>query len=274
MSGYADFRNPFADHLRAVFLMSNFVDDGDLVTARSDLRTTLSSSPGAEPALREDLLLLENSQRKALPPTTWIYFLTGRAPHLEELQITIPIPVREVPTATAAFPLLKFNDDYMTYLEVKTTEGDPVRSVELIDLDSAVGSEFKTRLPTIVAQEILSATAKAAATYGMTKGMGDYGTVLGTIYQTGSAEADLRSWRTMPKEIQLCRVPTPADGVISLAGPGGRSLGAVQVAPGENNVVFVTIPSRWAAAPSIMVAQLTGTLKPTLPSTADASQLK
>ncbi|MCH2133508.1 MAG: hypothetical protein MK116_07145 [Phycisphaerales bacterium] len=269
MTGYADYQNPFTSHLRAVYLLTNAADDGDRDNARFDFRQCVQANPDCEPAVREDLLLLESSQRYAVPPTTWVYFMTGRAPHYEELEIVVPVPVQEVPTAKAAFPVLRTNGDELRYLEVKSQGGgDATRTVSLVDMDSVVGSEFKTRLPIIISQEIASAAAKAAATYGMTEGMGDWGTVMGTIYQQASAEADLRSWRTMPKQVQVARVPTPTDGRLVLTGPGGRDLGTVSVVPGESNIVVVTMPSTMAIQPSVVTVQMTGTpVQPAIRST-------
>ena len=258
MSSYADYENPFTSHLRGIYLMTNGTDDGDRSNARLDLRKAVQTNPNCEPALREDLMVLENSQRHALPPTTWVYFMTGRAAYYEELEITVPIPVSEVPTATAAFPVLKTNEDHVRYLEIDTDEAGTVRSVELADIDGVVATDFRNRLPVIIGQELASTAAKAAATYGLSEGLGDWGTALGTVYQTGTAEADLRAWRTMPKEVQLCRVPTPANGKIRLMGAGGRSLGTVNVIPNQSNIVVVTMPSAMAMSPSIMTAPLTG----------------
>ena len=95
--------------------------------------------------------------------------------------------------------------------------------------------------------------------------MGDWGTVIGTVYQQATAEADLRCWQSMPKQIQVARVATPQDGRIRLTGPGGRDLGIVDVTPDESNIVVVTMPSAMAMTPSIMSIQLTGTpIKPRL----------
>ncbi|MEE2906707.1 MAG: hypothetical protein VX527_02640 [Planctomycetota bacterium] len=260
MSGYADYENPFTSHLRGIYLMTNGTDDGDRSNARLDLRKAVQANPNCEPALREDLLVLENSQRYGIPATTWVYFMTGRAPYYEELEIVVPIPVSEVPSVKAAFPVLKTNEDHVRYMEVSTDETGTVRSVELADIDGVVASDFQNRLPVIVAQELASAAGKAAATYGMSEGLGGWGTAMGTLYQHATAEADLRAWQTMPKEIQVCRVPTPANGTLRLMGAGGRSFGTIRVVPNESNIVVVTMPSAMAMSPAIMTVPLTGTV--------------
>ena len=266
MSGYADYRNPFASHLRGVYMLTNAVDDGDRDRARFDLRQAIQDNPNCEPALRDDLQLLEGSQRHLVPPITWIYFMTGRSPYYEELEIRVPIPSSQVPTAAAAFPMLKTHDDHLRYMEVDIQDGNgPIKTVQLVDMDSVVANEFNTRLPLIISQEIMSAAAKAAATYGMSEGMGDWGTLIGTVYQQATAEADLRCWQSMPKEIQVARVLTPQGGQIQLSGPGGRNLGTASVTPGESNIVVGTLPSAMAPNPSTMSLQLTGKpIKPEL----------
>jgi hypothetical protein len=135
MSGYADYRNPFTSHLRGVYMLTNAADDGDRDRARFDLRQAIQDNPNSEPALRDDLALLEGSQRHLIPPITWIYFMTGRAPYFEELEIRVPIPVSQVPTAAAAFPMLKTHDDQLRYMEVDIQDGNgPIRTLNSLIL--------------------------------------------------------------------------------------------------------------------------------------------
>jgi hypothetical protein len=48
---------------------------------------------------------------------------------------------------------------------------------------------------------------------------------LGTAaFQIAVNIADTRTWTTLPKEFQICRFPTPADGRIELSTPNGMSL--------------------------------------------------
>jgi len=127
-----------------------------------------------------------------------------------------------------------------------------------------LGSEFRQRLPTIIMQEIISAAGKAAVTYALSHSSNNNNTVnlvggiVGILYQAASTSADLRSWRTLPKEVQLCRLATPEDGILYLTAEGGRDLGTLTVVPHESNLVIVTMPTTEALTPAIMSIQLTG----------------
>ncbi len=258
LRGHEDFQNPFASHLRGVYLMACGVDAADRDGARFELRQVAATNPDSRPALEEDLVILNNPQLWTQPPTTWVYFMTGRAPHLEELRLDIPIPLGNVNYVSAAFPQLQPNDDHVQHLTVATSNVQGVRASPLCDMDGVVGSEFSVRLPTIVAQEIGSSAAKAAATWAAGEAAGSYGQLAGMIYQAASTSADLRSWRTLPKQIHVCRVPTPEDARVHITADGSREFGDIGVVSGECNLVVVTLPSAQAPSPAVVSIQLTG----------------
>lgn len=238
---YANFANPFIDHLRGVFYLSTGADPGDLDTARFAFRQVLAMEPGSEPMVAPDLEATDSASRRKPDPTTWVYFMNGLGPRLEEIRIDVPIVVGPVPYVAAAFPTMKFNDNCAIGLTVSTLGSEPVAAVPLADMDRIVGAEFRARLPLIITQEILSAAVKAAATYGLQAGLGDWGMIAGVIYTAASTSADTRTWRSIPKNIMVCRIPTPSDGVISIS--TDRPLGEVQVQPGVSNIVCVSLPA-------------------------------
>jgi hypothetical protein len=112
-------------------------------------------------------------------------------------------------------------------------------------MDKVVTQEFKNELPLIITRALISAGAKAAAAYGLNQATrGDQTTndivrVVTTVYQFATNEADLRTWKTLPKFICLARFPTPADRQISLSVPGGNSVGQIKLVDGMINVVYV-----------------------------------
>ena len=54
------------------------------------------------------------------------------------------------------------------------------------------------------------------------------------------------------------RIETPEDGKVRLSTPGGMQLEEVVITPGEDNIIFVTLPSSHAQNASILTAQLSG----------------
>lgn len=249
LTAYADYSNPFIDHLRGVFYLTFGQDQGDRDRARFAFRQVAAMEPEARPMIAPDLEVVESSRRPE--PTTWIYFLTGLGPRLEQLRLDIPIPVGNVNYVAAAFPVMKFDEDFAPALAVtSTTDAAGSETVLLADMDRIVGVEFRDRLPLIITQEILSAALKTAATYALQQSLGDWGQIGGIIYQAASTAADTRMWRSVPKRFMLARMPTPADGRLTIA--SDRPLGEVQVEPGVSNIVMVTLPAAGTPTPSVL----------------------
>jgi hypothetical protein len=258
MQGYADYANPFVNHLRGVFCLAH--DERE--QARFEFRQVAGMTPEAQAMLEPDILLCESTGER-VQPTTWVYFFTGFAPRLEELRLDIPIPVGGVNYVSAAFPIMKFNDDFAQTLVVRGG-GHAGESTPIADMDRIVGSEFRTRLPLIIMQEFLSSAVKAAATYAASETGSDWSKFIakigGIAYQAASTAADLRTWRTMPKRIAVGRIPTPADGRLEFE--AGRLIGSCEVIPGACNVVLVTLPKSSTPYASILNAPLTAQATP------------
>jgi hypothetical protein len=67
-------------------------------------------------------------------------------------------------------------------------------------------------------------------------------------YAAATNEADLRTWRTLPKQVQLASFPTPADGVVQIRSNGGAPLSNVNVTPGKSTLIWIRCPSTVAPA--------------------------
>ena len=52
--------------------------------------------------------------------------------------------------------------------------------------------------------------------------------------------ADTRTWTTLPKEFQICRLPTPADGKIDLSTPNGMKLSVTLGGSGSGTKIDLT----------------------------------
>ena len=253
LEAYADWQNPFTSWLRGIYLIANATDDGDVGNARFDLRQVVAMNPKARPLVDPDLEAIE---RRAFSPTTWVVFMSGLAPRLEEFRLDIPIPVGNVNYVAAAFPVLKPMDGALTALTLHSGE-DVVQGVQLADIDAMVAADYEKRLPVIVMQEIISAAIKTAGTWAASQAAGDSGGLVnlaGIIYQAVTTSADLRTWRTLPRYIYAARIPTPASGALQLRTTGGRVLGDVRVVPEGDNLVVAVLPA--AAAPTARVQSM------------------
>jgi hypothetical protein len=255
--GRASFANPFASYLRAAFLLATSSDAGDRQNARADLRAVQEMVPGlASPAA--DIALVDSGAAHASLAQTWVFVLTGLAPDYREFRLDIPIPVGNVNYVSAAFPVLRRRGDFVPAVLAHSGAGE--RSERLADLDAMVEADFDARLPLIVTQEIVSSAGKAAATWAASQAAyqqdsttGAIVQIMGIIYQAASTAADLRCWSTMPKQVLLLRVPTPADGRLPLLREDGTHLCTLAVEPGSPNIALVTVPSAAARAPGVIL---------------------
>lgn len=241
-SAYASFQSPLTSYLRAIFLLSTSREAGDLGNARSELRSVYEMVPSARGVIEADLKQIDDGK---FEPTTWVLVMSGMCPRRDEIRIDIPIPIGEVNYVSAAFPKLRSVDGNVDRYSIATADG-VADTVELMNVESVVKAEFREALPAIIAQEIASSVAKAAATYALSNSSRDdtanlIGKIVGIAYQASTTQADLRSWRTLPKTIQVARASTPEDGKISVNAGDGQTI-QVPVAADRFNVLLVWQP--------------------------------
>jgi hypothetical protein len=58
-------------------------------------------------------------------------------------------------------------------------------------------------------------------------------------YQAAVNIADERTWTTLPKEFQVCHIPTPPDRKIELEAPGHGQKIPVTIEDGKINIIYV-----------------------------------
>jgi hypothetical protein len=183
----------------------------------------------------------------------------GCGPIREQVRIDVPIFVAKVSYVGAAFPRLVFQTNQLPTLNIRTSDTNE-NTVLLASMDSVVGLDFRNELPAIITKTLASTVAKAAASYAVNEAANRSDSTLGVVAQIATAiyglsvnVADTRTWTTLPKELQYCRIPTPADRRIELSGPSGRPSSVVTVGEGMVNVVYVRSIT---ASDSLRVSQM------------------
>lgn len=264
---YGDYVNPFAIYMDALYFMTANAGSSDLEHASKSFER-MAALAGDNKFVKQDQQAIKDLMAgHPLPPTTYVIFETGGAPVRDQIRIDIPIFLPKVPYVGAAFPKLAVPPDYVPQLTV-TANGATETTAIIGSMDSVVAHEFKDELPTIITKTIISTVAKAAAAYAINDAAaGNSGSkkkknngqnnqsgndqLAGALFQLGTAIyqaavniADLRTWTTLPKEFQVCRVPTPADRKIELATVTGQKV-PVTVGDGNINIIYVrSISSR------------------------------
>jgi hypothetical protein len=249
LPAYTNYVNPFTTYLQGICLLVQPQSPADLESARVDFER-VRAMVGANPALDADCDLATEMANKGatLPATTWVVFETGSAPDRQEVRIDIPLFVvsRDVPYVGVAFPRLVFNGLYDNGLVVQAAGGVPARTSLVCDMDAVIGLDFRNELPTITVKTLISAGAKAAALYGIEAATNNDGNLVGslvriagTVYQAGANRADTRTWETLPKQFQVCRVATPADHKLYLGRAGTAESVMVDLPNSPVNLVYV-----------------------------------
>lgn len=245
---YADYVNPFVVYLDALYFLTRATGGSDLERANKSFERVLGFT-GENKFIVQDLETMKAVFRgQSIPPTTYVIFETGCAPVREQIRIDIPaffIGRGNVPYVGAAFPTLKPQEGHLSGLNV-SANGTNEMTTLLSSMDGVIGHSFKNELPTIITKTLISTIMKAAVSYGINKSASDQNAWVGlfskiatAVYQAAVNIADTRTWTTLPKEFQFCRIPTPSDGKIELSAPGGVPNAEVFVRPGAVNLVYV-----------------------------------
>jgi len=255
LKAYAPYVNPFTVYLDGVFHLAQAADMPDYERARQDF-DRVAGMIGDNEYLREDQAAVSRAlSGQSMEPATYVFFETGMAATREEVRIDIPVFIfgaKGVPYVGAAFPRLRTLGNYVPYLGVDAG-GRQYRTALLCSMDAVIAQEFDNELPVIITKTLISAGAKAAITYGLYSAAKDNDTlstavlIAGAIYQAAMNQADLRTWITLPKQIQFARFPTPPSRKLTLTAPGRGERINLTLEPGVINVIFVK--SNSATAP-------------------------
>ncbi|MGF1485146.1 MAG: COG3014 family protein [Opitutales bacterium] len=246
-NAYEAYVNPYAEFFQALYFMANPADANDLERGRVSMERVNGMVP-ENAYLAEDLDLATQRARGApMPNLTYVIFETGVAPHRETIRIDIPLFLvnNEVDYVGAAFPRLETHDGFARSMRV-VAEGEPYDTSILADIDTIVIQEFKNELPLIITKTLIASGTKALAAYVAKEAVKDQDPwvqlatrIATTTYQVSQNQADLRTWATLPKQVQYARLPTPAGGLILVSTPGTPQPEPVSVNPEGVNVVLV-----------------------------------
>jgi hypothetical protein len=244
LKAYANYVNPFTVYLDGLYFMADAVDASDLERAHKSLERVAGFASDNN-YVKQDLATVDDLiNGKPLPPTTYVIFETGCAPVRGQIRIDIPIIVTKVSYVGAAFPTLKPQGNYQPSLTV-TANGTSQTTSLVASMDSVIGLDFKNEMPVVITKTIAATVTKAVAAYAVNEAANQQSSLLGFASQIGTAVAqvavniaDTRTWTTLPKEFQACRIPTPPDRKIELT-IGGSKKTSVTIADGMVNIVYV-----------------------------------
>lgn len=246
LKAYGDYVNPFTVYVDGLIFLAGAVDNSDLERARKSFERAAAFAENNQ-FVKADLDALEAAVRGTpVGKVTYVIFENGRAPLRNQVRIDIPLFFTRLSYLGAAFPTLELQGGQLSALKV-TAGGANETTALLASIDAVIAQDFKNELPTIITKTIAATVAKGAASYAVNEvanqeGGGIAGLIsqLGTaVYQLAVNIADLRAWTTLPKEIQIARIPTPADRKVDLHAVGSAQHAVVTLDEGLVNLIYV-----------------------------------
>ena len=137
-----------------------------------------------------------------------VIFEDGNAPHKRETKIGLLLG--KAGLVTVAFPM--YNEKRSSPLALRVLNGaDLLGSTEMIcDVRALAVKALQEKAPTIAVRQVLRTIGKVAAAAQMKKQAGELGQLAGLVWNYVSESADLRSWLTLPADVQIFRIKLPA----------------------------------------------------------------
>jgi hypothetical protein len=257
---YADYVNPFTVYLDGLYFMVNAADSSDMERAHKSLERAASCVPDNE-YVKQDLATADAlMNHQAMLPTTYVILETGCAPIRDQVRIDIPIIISKVSYIGAAFPTIKPHANYPHVLNV-AANGTNYNTQTICSMDSIVTLDYKNELPIVITKTIAATITKAVAAYAINQAASQQSSIFGLVAQVSTAIyqgavniADTRTWTTLPKEFQICRFPTPADGKLELSTPNGMKMSVAL--DGVTNVSKIDLTSTNSVQASLNTGSL------------------
>ena len=269
VDGYGPYQNPLVEYLTGVVFA---LPGGDAERARVALAAARQAEPYNDHLAALQQYAEDAAAGRPVPPMTHVVYEDGLAPFRDQFKLDVPlslyansldsdlsrfgVPGIALPTLSYATPAAR---DVLVRVGGETYATERVSAV-----DAIVRAEFDEDYGRVALRAFTAAVAKAAAAYAANKvadeqareigGLGglltSVGSRIGTgVYQYATNQADQRTWRTLPAEVQIAGFPTPADGRVTIES-GGRSYEVEADPTALATFVFVRRPTR-AAPPAV-----------------------
>jgi hypothetical protein len=168
-----------------------------------------------------------------------VFFSHGFAPVKEP--VSLPIPLHDG-FVLVSIPVYRFDPSRVDCAVMSPTpdQGMGVKTSSVLDIDAMAARNLRDKLPVLLVKQAARAFMKAQAVRGMERSHRDWGGFMGTVLAVVTEQADLRTWSTLPKQIQAGRifVPQGVHRVRIEAAPAG--VGAyVDIPPGARHIVVL-----------------------------------
>ena len=258
---YQDYMNPLSVWLHGVFFLHTAQGIEDVEKARKSLERAQALAP-QNPSIQEDAVWAAKSgARPSVDGKCIVYIIheTGEAPVWNEFKFNLPLIIfdNNAPIMTAAFPKISPvpNRDN---LSIRCQAGN-FNPAPLASMDAIVAREFNDELPGVRTRAVASATLKGIAAYIANKaadennrrnssqgsGLLYLATIIATnTYTVHSAQADLRNWATLPKNIGMVKLVVPISEQIYLQNDLARAPVSFTIPNAKSLILYCKTPAK------------------------------
>jgi hypothetical protein len=258
---YQDYMNPLSVWLHGVFFLHTAQGIEDIEKARKSLERAQALAP-QNPSIQEDAVWAAKSgNRPSLDGKCIVYVVheTGEAPVWNEFKFTLPLIIfdNNAPVMTAAFPKISPvpNRDV---LSIRSQAGN-FSPAPLVSMDAVVAREFNDELPGVRTRAVASAALKGIAAYVANKAAEEHSrrnntegagllylaTIIATnTYTIHSAQADLRNWATLPKNVSMVKLVVPISEQIYLQNDLARAPVSFTIPNVKSLILYCKTPAK------------------------------
>ena len=227
-----NFTNPYASYLASVF----FFMDGDYKRADELLREIALANPQNE-AIQKQARLFKSASRKISKDEKkyiFVVYENGLGAMKDEWSVFLPFFVDgKVVALGVALQTLKKGEASYEFIEA-----NGVKSLQIVDLDTIVATEFKINMPAMIgralAQIIIKTTLNLAVARNDSSG---FLHLVGLMLTAASNTADVRSWRGLPQSISVAVLENK--GALSVKNPQGVELFSSKLDADKNILIWV-----------------------------------
>ncbi|HKM36478.1 MAG TPA: hypothetical protein VJY83_02430 [Thiopseudomonas sp.] len=229
-----DFVNPYATYLASIF----FYLEKDYGRAADLFKEVAVIHPHNKHIQKQNTLFERSANRvstKKAKKYIFIAYEDGFGPVKEEFKFTLPLIIdKKVITSTFAMPTLKKREASFGNINI-----NHIKTNQVVDFDSVVATEFKINLPVEITKSVASTVIKTGLNAAVAKNDSTGGLLaLASSIATASAtQADVRSWRGLPKTASIAMLEN--NGKVNIVAANGEEIFNQKVQKNKNVLIVV-----------------------------------
>ena len=155
-----------------------------------------------------------------------LFFECGMAPRKQQITLSFILP--DMGVVSLSLPKYQCVPNRIHQAALYSADGkEHGKTYLLTDIEAIAIRNLHDRMPALIIKQILRTAAKSAMAKAAKDKGGEIALFAATLYNIVTEQADLRSWLTLPQNIQAARIPLPAgrhDLVLALKDSTGRNL--------------------------------------------------